>query len=64
MPNANVTLQRMPLSILITQLEIGTKQNEKQNENEFPKLCNIVADIRSKNIRPKGNRLKDILPLS
>jgi hypothetical protein len=23
-----------------------------------------VADIRSKNIRPKGIRLKDILPLS
>ena len=56
----------MPSAKLIARLEIDARQNEKQNENEneFPKLYNIVVDIRSVNIRPKGIRLKDILPLS
>ena len=54
----------MPSAKLIARLEIDARQNEKQNENEneFPKLYNIVGDIRSKNIRPKGIRLEDILP--
>jgi len=39
----------MPSAKLIARLEIDARQNEKQNENEneFPKLYNIVVDIRS-----------------
>jgi hypothetical protein len=47
----------MPSALLITQLEIGTKQNEKQNENG-----NFVKDIRE--AFAAGIRLKDIIPLS
>ena len=43
MPKANVTWQRMPSAILITQTKNEAKKNEnyKENENE-----NFVKDIR------------------